>query len=166
MLKWLALTILAFAHNDEGNGWSIDYAVWEEGPRTTVVGTARLYFTEDRTTATLDYVIRLPKGRLAGPRIGSDPGEPMIGPDYWHNGNKLELYWSETVVDQQVLPCEIPSHFVFYVIQTQFDETDLSELLADWGVDDSVWDLNLDGKVNGKDLAIVIGGWKFNEGTS
>jgi hypothetical protein len=45
-------------------------------------------------------------------------------------------------------------------VRQTYGPDDLLELLAQWGQADSVWDLNNDGTVDGKDLALVIGNWE------
>ena len=66
----------------------------------------------------------------------------------------------------QVLPVDIPRYFEFFVIKERFGPDDISKLLAAWGEENSPWDLNLDGFVDGVDLAIALGGWdEGNEGS-
>jgi len=155
----------------EGIDWTVEYDVYEEGPRTVYEGTARLYMDLEWFTPCMICCFDLPKGRLAGPRISRYPGEPMLAFDAWeHNGNKLDVLWCEgppqghpfTGEWLQTLPMQIPRHFKFYIIKTEFGPDDLTKLLDSWGSPDSPWDLNEDGTVGGADLATLLAGWKID----
>ena len=170
---------------DYGNDWSLEYNVYEEGPRTVFEGTAYLYMTEDSKFPCLSYCFDLPEGRLAGPAISSSPNDPMIPFDWWErSGDELEVLWCRDTLplhpltgeDMQTYPVQTPRNFKFYIIRTEFNADDLSEMLSDWGparlIDApwpefdytlvSPWDLNGDTAVNGRDLAILIAGWKVD----
>jgi len=149
-----------------GDGWTVDYIQFTEGPRTTVQGVARQYFDQDTSSVCLDYTFDIPEGRLAGAVISSEPGEPTLPFEYEHHADGVQIKWCNDVSAAQILPCQVPRFFQFYVIQAEFDPDDLVKLLGEWGHEDSVWDLDLDGDVDGEDLAIALGGWKSNEGTS
>jgi len=139
---------------------SIEYTVQTTGPRTVVEGTVRLHFNEDQQTDCLQHTFELIKGRLGGPVTSSQPGQPMLAFDtVVHVDNQVSIEWCRTISDLQNLPCESPRHFNFYVIKNTYTAQDLTKLLAEWGNTDSVWDLNLDGAVDGLDLTYVLGNW-------
>lgn len=62
----------------------------------------------------------------------------------------------------QTYPISIPRNFIFYIIKTEFDGDDLIKMLDQWNSEDSAWDLNLDGIVDGADLSILLDGWKID----
>tara|TARA_R100000458_G_C8275567_1_gene250678 strand:- start:2759 stop:3253 length:495 start_codon:yes stop_codon:yes gene_type:complete len=147
--------------------WTIDYEVFEEGPRFVCQGEARLNITEDNLTPCLSYQFEIPEGTLAGPAISSSPGLPMLAFDIvTHTDVGLSILWCQPFAEYLSLPKSNPRHFVFYVIKNKFGPEDLSKMLGDWGLDDSPWDLDLDFMVDGSDLNILLGGWDHNEGSS
>ena len=140
----------------------IEYTVQTTGPRTVVQGTARLHFNEDHYTDCLQHTFEPIKGRLGGPVLSCQPGQPMLPFDtVTHIDGQVTVEWCRTVgiTVIQSVPCETPAHFSFYVIKDSYTPEDLSELLSAWGEIDSVWDLNLDGTVDGSDLVYAIGNW-------
>ena len=148
--------------------WTLDYEVYEEGPRTVYEGTAWLNADEDNLYPCLSYCFSIPKGRLAGPALSSNPGQPMLRFDLQEQQeNELEVVWCRnslskhpfTEEDLQTYPISIPRNFKFYIIKTEFDGTDLLKMLEDWGSEDSPWDLTLDGLVNGADVTLLLSGW-------
>lgn len=170
---------------DSGEEWSLEYDVYEEGPRTVFEGTARLHSTEDRKFPCFSYCFDLPKGRLAGSPISSSPNEPMIPFDWWErSGDKLEVLWCRDTLplnpytgeDMQQYPIYTPRNFKFFIIKTEFNADDLAALLSDWGPPKfidvpwpekdydkvSPWDLDGNTQVDGKDLAILLAGWAVN----
>lgn len=175
MLKMI-LMALSIAAGSSQDPWTIEYVTYEEGPKTVYEGTVRLNF-QDYSTVCMTYCWEIPEGRLVGSAISSDPGQPMLPFDSWElTGNELRITWCRTPSSRQQLPVQSPRHFKFAVIKTTFDGDDLGKLLADWGppvvIDApwpeqdytyvSPWDLNLDTVVDGKDLAILLGGWKVD----
>ena len=168
--------VLALAITALGDEWSIEVSSYEEGPRTVFEGYATLHQTEQWLVPCMTYTMDIPKGRLVGPPVSSDPGHPMLPFDVWQRTEAgLDLLWCEgppqrnPLTDQrlQQLPVDIPRYFKFYVIKDTFAPDDITKLLAEWGETASVWDLNLDGTVDGLDLAIALGGWHDEtEGTS
>tara|TARA_R100001082_G_scaffold110915_2_gene92385 strand:+ start:5634 stop:6134 length:501 start_codon:yes stop_codon:yes gene_type:complete len=159
-----AIPLLLFSAELE---WDIEYESWSDGPRTVYAGTATLYMTEENNSPCMEYTFEIPKdGRLAGPAISSDPGEPMLRFDWvYQQDETIDVEWCRTSSDRQILPVAVPRHFLFFVMQTQFGPDDLLKLLSEWGAEESPWDLNNDRLVNGEDLTILLGGWKNNEGT-
>jgi hypothetical protein len=173
MIKYLLTATMIFlpATTEGTDEWSLDYDVYTEGPRTVFEGTARLYADEDSKFPCMSYCFDLPEGRLAGPVISSNPNEPMIPFDWWERSEgELEVVWCRETLplnpltgeDLQTYPIEIPRHFKFYIIKTEFYPDDITKLLSEWLSEDSAWDLNGDGIVNGGDLAIALGGWKVD----
>lgn len=175
MLKTLFM-ILSVSTGISQDPWTVEYVTYEEGPRTTYQGTVRLRF-EDHSTVCMTHCWEIPEGRLVGSAISSNPGQPMLPFDSWElTGNELRITWCRTPASNQHVPVQSPRNFKFSVIKTTFDGDDLGNLLADWGppvVIDvpwpennytyvSPWDLNLDTIVDGKDLAILLGGWKVD----
>jgi len=170
---------------DSGEGWSLEYDVYEEGPRTVFEGTARLHMTEESKFPCFSYCFDLPEGRLAGPALSSSPNDPMIPFDWWErSGDELEVLWCRETLplhpftgeDMQTYPVKSPRNFKFYIIKTEFNADDLADMLSDWGpakiIDApwpeedytlvSPWDFNGDTAVDGKDLAILLAGWKVD----
>ena len=152
-------------------GSSIDYIIYEDGPRTVYQGTAQLHADEESLYPCLSYCFTVPKGRLAGPALGSNPGQPMLGFDWWEqqeDGLEVLLCMNSlpkhpfTGEDMQTYPISIPRNFIFYIIKTEFDGDDLIKMLDQWNSEDSAWDLNLDGIVDGADLSILLDGWKID----
>ena len=173
----LITATFAYAPNGyEGeDDWSIEYEVYQEGPRTVYSGTARLLFDEN-TNACLSYCFEIPEGRLSGSSISSDPGQPMLAFDEWQrNGNEIMISWCRERSDLQSNPVQTPRNFSFHIIKTEFNADDLGKLLSEWGpprlIDApwperdytlvSAWDLNADTMVDGQDLAILLAGWKI-----
>jgi len=176
MLIYLtAAALVAAPLGDATDEWSIEYNTYIQGPRTVYEGTARLYATEDSKFPCLQYCFTLPEGRLSG----------LLPFDWWQTKeDTMEIVWCRTQLplhpftgeDLQSYPIEIPRHFKFYIIKTEFNADDLSELLSDWGppklIDApwpqqdymlvSPWDLNDDTVVDGKDLTILLAGWKID----
>ena len=178
MLKMAPVVLLMLSLaplGDSGEGWSLEYDVYEEGPRTVFEGTTRLYMTEQEKFPCFSYCFTLPEGRLEG----------MIPFDWWErSGNELEVVWCRDTLplhpftgeDMQTYPVETPRNFKFYIIKTQFNGDDLAKMLSDWGparlIDApwpepdytwvSPWDLDGDTAVNGRDLAILLAGWKVD----
>ena len=81
-------------------------------------------------------------------------------------GKDLDVTWCRNNSVSMHLPVSVPRHFVFYLMRTSFGPDDVIKLLADWGSDTSPWDLDLDGTVNGADLAVLLNGWSSDEGTA
>lgn len=172
----VVLSMLSLAPlGDSGDGWSIEYESYVEGPRTVFKGTANLFATEEAKFPCLSYCFALPEGRLDG----------MIPFDWWErSGNDLEILWCRDTLplhpftgeDMQSYHIQIPRNFKFYIIKTEFNSDDLSKMLSDWGparlIDApwpesdytwvSPWDLNDDTAVDGEDLAILLAGWKVD----
>ena len=158
-----------------GGEWTIDYTATVEGPRTVYRGTVWLHRTEENTSPCMSYCFDVPEGRLAGPSISSDPGQPMLPFDWYdYREGELEIVWcSPPINPKQYLPVYTPRNFSFHIIKTTFNADDLSQLLSDWGPPSVVdapwpqsdytfvspWDLNGDTVVDGKDLAILLAGW-------
>ena len=149
-----------------GEGWAIHYTMEVEGPRVVVEGTARILFETYDDNPCLQYEFDVPEGRLAGPVISSDPGQPMLGFDtVTHEEKSVCVEWCERANTQILhMPYSLPLNFIFYVIRDRFGPDDVPKLLAEWGDTDSAWDLNLDGTVNGQDLAVLLGSWENNDG--
>ena len=177
--------VLAFVSSgDQGDDqWSIEYDVYQEGPRTVFEGVANLFLTEQNKFPCLSYCFDLPEGRLSGPSISSNPGEPSLPFDWWLvEGDEIEVVWCRSQLplhpftgeDMQSYPAQTPRNFKFYVIKEQFNGEDLAKLLDEWGpprlIDApwpesdytlvSSWDLNADTMVDGADLAVLLAGWK------
>ena len=158
-----------------GGEWTIDYTATVEGPRTVYRGTVWLYRTEENTSPCMSYCFDVPEGKLAGPSISSDPGQPMLPFDWYdYREGELEIVWcSPPINPKHQLPVYTPRNFSFHIIKTTFNADDLSQLLSDWGPPSVVdapwpqsdytfvspWDLNGDTVVDGKDLAILLAGW-------
>jgi len=139
---------------------SIEYTVQTTGPRTVVQGTARLHFDQDNRTDCIEHTFEPIKGRLGGAVVSSQPGQPMLAFDaVTHVDNQVTIQWCRTLGSLQHVPCQTPRYFSFYVIKDSYSTDDIPKLLAEWGETDSVWDLNLDGVVNGLDLAYALGNW-------
>lgn len=156
---------IAISGGTSGEGWAIDYTTTIEGPRVVVQGTAHLYFETHSDNPCLQYDFQLIEGRIAGPAIGSDPGEPMMRFDsVTQEGKTVCVVWCDRISPQIVEPRALPLHFVFYIIKETFGPDDVSKMLSAWGEPDSPWDLNLDGTVNGEDLAIMLGSWENEDG--
>jgi|TARA_Y100001938_G_C8073616_1_gene424616 hypothetical protein len=167
MIQYLCFFLASLA----GNQSDIDYIIYEDGPRTIYEGTARLYADEKNLYPCLSYCFDVPKGRLAGPVTSSNPGQPMLAFDWWEElEDGLEVLWCRnslpthpfTGEDLQNYPISIPRNFIFYIIKTEFDGDDLTKMLDEWNSEDSAWDLNLDGFVDGADLSILLAGWKID----
>ena len=168
----VVLSMLSLApFGDYEEGWSIEYDSYIEGPRTVFEGTARLYMTEDSKFPCLSYCFDIPEGRLAGPAIFSSPNDPILPFDWWErSGDELEVLWCRdnlplhpfTGEDIQTYPVQTPKNFKFYIIKTRYNGNDLTKLLSEWGSQRSVWDLNEDNAVDGKDLTILLAGWSVN----
>lgn len=157
----IATAAFLFGAADES---TIDYDIVNEGPRVKVEGIANLQFTESQGRPCLLHTFSVPEGRLAGPVISSDPGQPMLRFDeVWRDSDGLTIQWCETIGGVQTLPCWLPRYFVFYVIRTEFGPDDVPKLLSEWGDVGSAWDLNNDGTVDGADLAILLAGWKASD---
>ena len=141
----------------------VEYTLTEQGPRTIYEGTVRLNFSGETTDPCLNrFAIPIEEdSRLAGPIISSDPGQPILNYDIVTVESKT-LYLTWCKFNSKILhyPHSIPRYFKFYTIKTKFNGEDLEKLLADWGVEDSPWDLNLDGTVGGEDIAILLNGWQ------
>jgi len=165
ILTFLALFFIGGKASEE---WSIDYTVAEEGPRVVYSGTAKLHFENNQTNPCLNYSFEVPEnGQLAGPAISSRPGKAIIRFDsYEYQGKVLQVNWCRTAASATVLPISVPRHFIFYVMRTEFGPDDVVKLLSEWGSTTSSWDLNNNGIVDGQDLAILLGAWKQDEGTS
>lgn len=166
----LILTFLAlfFIGGETSEEWSVDYTVAEEGPRTIYSGTVWLHCDVGQTSPCINYSFEVPEnGHLAGPAVSSEPGEAMIRFDnYDYEGKTLEINWCRSAASATNLPISIPRHFIFYVMRTEFGPDDVVKLLSEWGSTTSSWDLNNNGIVDGLDLAILLGAWKQDEGTS
>ena len=135
------------------------YTQTPEGPRTKIEGVARLTFDDSRA-ACLDEIIEIPEGRLAGPVISSNPGMPLLPFDSIdQDGKELRITWCITPSSLQTLPVACPRYFTFYVVKESFDADDLGKLIGEWGSAGSFWDLNLDGTVDGQDLAHLLANW-------
>jgi hypothetical protein len=149
-----------------GEGWAIDYTTTVEGPRVVVEGTARLFFESHNDSPCLQYEFEVPEGRIGGPVIGSNPGQPMLRFDnVTHEQKSVCVDWCEQANPQiTTMPYGTPLHFAFYIIKDSFGPDDVPKLLAAWEQTDSVWDLNLDGIVNGADLAALLGSWESDNG--
>ena len=164
MIKYLVLAMLPLLSFDDSTGddSEINYIIYTEGPRTVYEGEARLKWDEN-TTACVNYTFDLVPGRLAGPPVSSDPGQPMLSFDEVQaSDTHLFVSWERNRTDLQDNPTQCPRYFIFYVIKTEFTADDLSDLLSDWGKENSVWDLDGDGTVGGSDLSHVLGGWKID----
>ena len=170
-----SLIVLGFLYSpadySSDDEWSVDYEIYEEGPRTIYKGTARLYADEENLFPCFSYCFDIPKGRLSGPRISSESNQPMIPFDWWENTEEgIEVFWCReslplnplTGEDLQTYPVQIPRNFEFYIIKTEFDGDDLSKMLDSWLDEDSVWDLNGDGIVDGADLSVLLSGWEVD----
>jgi hypothetical protein len=141
--------------------------VVQDGPRTTYTGTVVLEASIDNPDPCIDYTINMAKGRLGGPVISSDPGQPMIPFDHViSEENELDLWWCSVRHASMQMPHSVPRNFTFYVLKTEFGPSDLEKMLADWGVAGSSWDLDLDGVVGGGDLALLLAGWSPDEGAA
>lgn len=146
--------------------YSIEIDVVHNGPRTEYSGCVWLHSTAEQRYPCFDYSMQLPKGRIAGPVISSQPGEPMIVfPWTVTSENQMHFWRCYFPSAAMQVPSNLPISFVFYVIQDEFDGEDLEKLLADWGSDNSPWDLDLDGRVSGSDLTLLLAGWDNNGGT-
>jgi len=164
VIKYLVLATLPlfFSEYSWDDNSEIYYEVYEEGPRTVYKGEARLHWDEN-TTACINYTFDLVPGRLAGPWISSDPGQPMLSFDEVQIfDDHLFVSWERNRTDLQDNPTQCPRYFIFYIIKTEFTADDLSDLLNDWGKENSVWDLDGDNTVGGTDLSLVLGGWKID----
>ena len=173
------LTSLAFVSSDnqiDDDNSEMDYQIYTNGPRTVYEGKAKLKWNEN-TTACVQYTFNLAPGRLAGSAISSDPGQPMLPFDeVLIFDDEIYISWERNRTDLWPTPTECHRRFHFFIIKTEFNADDLSELLSDWGppilVDNpwpepdstyvSPWDLNGDTIVDGKDLAILLAGWKID----
>tara|TARA_R110000824_G_scaffold60078_1_gene160959 strand:- start:310 stop:795 length:486 start_codon:yes stop_codon:yes gene_type:complete len=161
MLK-TAVAALTIALSSSQDPWTVEYVSFVEGPRTVYEGTVRLLYDEN-TVSRVDFTFDVVPGRLAGPSISSDPGQPMLPFDEVRVfDGEVYINWERSRSDLQPNPVECPRYFKFYVIKQEFDADDLAELLSEWGEQGSVWDLNGDNIVDGKDLAIILGGWKVD----
>ena len=160
--------ILAFAISSgtSGEGWAIDYTKTVEGPRVVVEGTAHLFFESHSDSPCLQYEFEVPEGKIGGPVVSSDSGKPMLNFDSVTHKEKLVcVEWcAEEHSGILNLPYGIPLHFAFYIIKESFGPDDVPKLLSAWGETDSEWDLNLDGIVNGADLAALLGSWENEDG--
>jgi hypothetical protein len=167
LLATFGLSCLVF-NNHHSDDWSIEYDITVEGPRVVYEGTARLHLDQSDPLACMEYQFDVPENyRLCGPAISSNPGEPMLAFDsYEHEGKTLQISWCRFLSHYHLFPVSVPRHFVFFVMRTEFGPDDVLKLLSDWDMENSPWDLNNDGIVNGPDLTILLGGWKNNEGTS
>ena len=158
----MTMVCLFISLGDSEDNSEMDYKVYVEGPRTVYEGVAKLYFDEN-TTACINYTFDLVPGRLSGPSVSSAPGQPLLPFDEVHIfPNEIYINWERNRSDLQDYPVETHRGFTFYIIKTEFNADDLAALLSDWGKDDSVWDLDGDGKVGGSDLSHVLGGWKID----
>lgn len=175
MLKYLLLALLTVSNTATDNS-TVDYEIYTEGPRTVYEGTAKLRWDEN-VTACVTYTFDLSPGRLAGSPISSNPGQPMLPfDDVLISNDQISISWERNRTDLWPTPTECHRRFHFFIIKTEFNADDLSALLSDWGppyvVDVpwpeqnytyvSPWDLNLDTVVDGKDLAILLAGWKID----
>ena len=167
-MKYIAIALFFLFGGENNEEWQIEYDVEVEGPRTVYEGTALLHMTQDQPAPCMSYTFDVPEGhRLAGPVMSSDPGKHMIRFDWFQvQGKKLFVEWCRTASSRMNVPVSVPRHFIFYFIQTSYGPDDVGKLLSEWGSTDSVWDLDLDGEVNGRDLAVLLSGWGNNEGTS
>jgi|TARA_B110000438_G_C15391377_1_gene469227 hypothetical protein len=167
-MQTLAITLFFFFGGETNEEWLIDYDVQVQGPRMVYEGTALLHMTQTQPAPCMSYCFEVPEGyRLAGPVVSSDPGEPIIGFDWYdYTGKDLDVIWCRNASDLMHLPVSVPRHFKFYLLRTSFGPDDVIKLLADWGSDTSPWDLDLDGTVNGADLAVLLNGWSSDEGTA
>lgn len=148
-------------HDTSGEGWSIQFDTEQSGPRFVVNGEAYLHFDEETEQTCINYCFDVPEGVLSGPIISGHPGDAVLPFDLVRHGNgQVEIEWCEKPSDMQTLPVSVPRGFSFYIVRQTYGPDDLLELLAQWGQADSVWDLNNDGTVDGKDLALVIGNWE------
>jgi len=151
------LGVLFSGHNetDPDGDWSLEYTVHEDGPTTVYKGVVRL-FTTDTTSPCFNYCFDTPEGVLSGPKVSHTPGQPVMPFDTYTRGEKtVDGLWCEQFKDDQ----QTPRYFEFHVTRTEFDGDDVNKLLSQWGTDGS-WDLNSDGVVDGRDLALVLNGWK------
>lgn len=144
-----------------GNEYIVDYTVKEEGPRIVYEGTAAFQISGAPTMNCLYHEFEVPREHeLAGPVSSSKSGEPILQFDsVTRIGHSVAIEWCIFTPSAQILPYSIPRHFVFYSVKTKFNSTDLEKLLSDWGLEDSPWDLDLDGTVGGADLAKLLSGW-------
>ena len=148
-----------------GDGWTVDYIQYTEGPRTTVQGVARQYFKQDTTSVCLDYTFDIPEGHLAGGVISSQPGQPMLPFEYERHADGVQIQWCNEVSSLQTLPCQVPRFFQFYVIQTEYDPDDLAKPMSEWRNAERVWERNLDGAVHGDAHSTAHEGWEAQAGT-
>jgi len=178
VIKYLVLaTLPLLPMDDTDNDNSImDYQIYQNGPRTVYEGAAKLKWDEN-VNACVEYTFDLVPGRLAGSAISSDPGQPMLPFDeVLIFDDEIYVSWERNRTDLWDTPTECHRRFYFFVIKTEFNADDLGKLLSDWGpprlIDNpwpepdstyvSPWDLNLDTVVDGKDLAILLAGWKID----
>jgi hypothetical protein len=163
MLRMLVLFLCASTFADQ----PFEYTVVREGPRTTYDGMARIEASDRNPNPCISTVIEIDKGRLAGPVISSDPGKPLLE-FAWTRTDEgdLSISWCTFYNPWMQMPHSVPRFFVFYVIKESFGPDDLAKFLDAWGTEDSVWDLDLDGSVDGRDLSVLLAGWVSNEGAS
>ena len=173
-MKLIALALAGLlplaAIDDESE---VVYTVTEEGPRTVYSGVVKLKWDQN-TTACVEHEFPLVPGRLSGPSISSNPGQPMLPFDEVQiYEDSIYISWERERTDLQPNPVECHRRFIFHIIKTKFNADDLGKLLSDWGppvlIDMpwpeqdytrvSPWDLNADNYVDGKDLSILLGGW-------
>ena len=173
-MKLMVLCLLLLTIESDNS--EMDYEIYVDGPRTVYDGVAKLKW-DTNVNACVTHTFDLVPGRLAGSPISSQPGEPMLPYDEVIISNdEIYISWERNRTDLWPTPTECHRRFKFFVIKTQFDADDLSALLNDWGppyvVDVpwpeqdytylSPWDLNLDTVVDGKDLTILLAGWKID----
>ena len=153
------LMVAAVATDD----YTVEYTATTEGPRTTHEGTIAFHRVPGvPTEPCLYHEFEVdPEDRVAGPVISGTPGEPLLAFDrVWDTNSAIAIEWCEFTSGYQSVPYSIPRNFVFYTFKTSFGASDLEKLLSDWGLEDSPWDLDVDGVVGGQDLALLLAGWK------
>ena len=159
-MKAMLVCLVSMFGAGEDN-YTVEYTQIQNGPRTEYEGIAAFHITEAFGPDCLYYEFAVPEGHeLGGPVLSSDSGQPLLGFDsVTRFGNTIAIEWCIFVPSIQTLPFSIPRQFVFYSLKTKFGPTDLDKLLNDWGLEDSPWDLDLDGTVGGGDLAKLLNGW-------
>ena len=156
LIALMAPFLLSFSELE----WDITYESWSDGPRVVYMGMANLYMTDENRSPCLEYTFDIPEtGWLSGPAVSSEPSSHIMPFDWvFRNEGSLDIKWCHTASVWQALPASVPCHFVFFVMQTEFGPDDVLKLLAEWGLENSPWDLGNDGIVNGEDLMILLGG--------